>query len=100
VKHTHLYVRAIYNCKITLREGLVKYEQLSIEGVRLDWLAHTLVCEIEFYSTTQELRMRIKYARKRLFFVMYRSPQVRTQGGRSLPLKNFRPHRKNVLDVF
>ena len=32
-----------------LRLGLVKYEQLSIEGVRLDWLAHTLVCEIEFY---------------------------------------------------
>jgi len=26
----------------------VKYEQLSIEGVRLDWLAHTLVCKIEF----------------------------------------------------
>jgi len=28
--------------------GLIKYEQLSIEGVRLDWLAHNLVCKIEF----------------------------------------------------
>jgi len=29
--------------------GLVKDEQLSIEGVRLDWLAHILVCKIEFF---------------------------------------------------
>ena len=33
--------------------------------------------------------MRIKYTRKRLFFVMYRSPQARNQGGRSLPKKFF-----------
>jgi len=26
-----------------LHYGLVKYGQLSIEGVQLDWLAHTLV---------------------------------------------------------
>jgi len=32
-----------------LRYGLVKYEQLSIEYVRLDWLAQAVVCEIEFY---------------------------------------------------
>jgi len=49
VKHIHHYLRAIYNCKMRLRYGLVKYEQLSIEDVRLDWLAHALVCEIEFY---------------------------------------------------
>jgi len=47
VKHTHHYVRAIYNYKIRLREGLVKYGQLSIEGMQLDWLAYTLVCKIE-----------------------------------------------------
>jgi len=44
MKHTHHYVRAIYNCS-SLRQSnfqLVKYEQLSIEGVPLDWLAHTL----------------------------------------------------------
>ena len=34
MKHTHHYVRAIYNCKIRLREGIVTYEKLSIEGVR------------------------------------------------------------------
>jgi len=32
-----------------LRCDLVKYKQLSIEDVRLDWLAQALVCEIEFY---------------------------------------------------
>jgi len=47
VKHAHHCVSAIYNCKIRLR-CLVKYEQLSIEGVQLDWLAYTLVCKIEF----------------------------------------------------
>jgi len=31
-----------------LRFSLVKYGQLSIEAVQLDWLAHTLVCKIEF----------------------------------------------------
>jgi len=46
VKHTHHYVRAIYNCKIRLRECLVKYEQSSI-GVRLECLAHTPVWKIE-----------------------------------------------------
>ena len=49
MKHTHPYVRAIYHCKMRLRSGFVKYEQLRIEGVRLDWLVQTLVCEIEFY---------------------------------------------------
>jgi len=73
---------------------------LRIDGVRLDWLAQTLVCEIEFYGTTQELRMRIKYARKRLFFVMYRSLQTRNQGGAKPPLEKFRPHSKNVLTYF
>jgi len=48
MKHTHHYVRAIYNYKIRLHSGLFKYGQLSIEGVQLDWLAHTLVCKIEF----------------------------------------------------
>jgi len=57
VKHTHHYIRVIYNCKIRLRECLVKYEQSSI-GVRLDWLAHTRVCKIESCQTTQELKMR------------------------------------------
>jgi len=57
--------------------------------VRLDWLAQTLVCEIEFYYTTQELRMRTKYARKRLFIVMYRSPQARNQEGAKHPLEKF-----------
>jgi len=73
VKHIHHYVKASYNCKIRLRECLVEYEQSSI-GVRLDWLAHNRVCKIESCQTTQELRMRIKYARKLSFFVMYRSP--------------------------
>jgi len=54
VKHTHHYVRAIYNCKMRLRECLVKYEQSSIESVRLDWLAHNRVCKIESCQTTQE----------------------------------------------
>jgi len=49
MKHTHPYVRAIKNCQMRLRKGLVKYEQLSIEDVPLDWLEQTLVCEIEFY---------------------------------------------------
>jgi len=31
-----------------LRLGLVKYEQLSIEGVPLDWLARNPVYKIEF----------------------------------------------------
>jgi len=49
-KSIHHYVRVIYNYKIRLRRGLVEYGQLSIEGdgVQLDWLAHTLVCKIEF----------------------------------------------------
>ena len=33
--------------------------------------------------------MRIKYTRKRLFFVFYRSPQVRTQEGAKPPLEKF-----------
>jgi len=33
--------------------------------------------------------MRIKYARKRLFFVMYRNPQARNQEGAKLPLEKF-----------
>jgi len=47
---------------------LVEYEQSSIESVRLDRLAHTLVCKIESCLTTQELRMRMKYARKLSIF--------------------------------
>jgi len=35
------------------------------------------------------LRMRIKYARKRLFFVMYRSLQTGNQGGAKPPLETF-----------
>jgi len=49
VKHTHPYLRAIYNGKMRQRNSLVKYEQLSIEDVRLDWLAQALICEIGFY---------------------------------------------------
>ena len=30
-----------------LRWWLVDYEQSSIEKVRLDWLAHILVCKVE-----------------------------------------------------
>ena len=48
MKHTHHCVRELYNYKIRLHKGLFKYGQLSIEGVQLDWLAHTLVCKIEF----------------------------------------------------
>jgi len=33
--------------------------------------------------------MRIKYARKRLFFVMYRSPHTRNQEGAKPPLEKF-----------
>jgi len=73
VKHTHHYVRAIYNCKTRLRECLVKYEQSSI-GVRLDWLAHTRVCKIESCQTTQELKMRKSTQENFRFLVFYRSP--------------------------
>ena len=48
MKRIHHRVRAIYNCKIRLREGIVTYEKLSIEGMRLDWLVPTIVCKIEF----------------------------------------------------
>jgi len=41
------------NLQLQNQAGLrSRYEQLSTERVRLDWLAHTLVCEIEFYLTT------------------------------------------------
>jgi len=45
-----------------------------VSSVRLDWLAHTPVCKIESCWSTQELRMRIKYARNCQFVVMYRNP--------------------------
>jgi len=37
------------NLQLQMRLGwcLVEYEQSSVERVRLDWLAHTLVCKIE-----------------------------------------------------
>jgi len=66
VKHTRHYVRANCNSEVRLR-CLNEYEQSSI-GMRLDWLAHTPVCKIESCQTTQELRMRIKYARKHSVF--------------------------------
>jgi len=50
--------------------------------------------------------MRVKYARKRLFFVKYRSLQARNQGGRSLTRNIFPPQKKCVgrilklLDTF
>ena len=47
--------------------------------------------------TTQELRMRIKYTSKRLFFVMYRSPQVRTQEGAKPPLEKFSSPQENCF---
>jgi len=68
VKQTHHCVRAIYSCKMKLRLCLVEYEQSSIESVRLDRLAHTPVCKIESCLTTQELRMRMKCARKLSIF--------------------------------
>jgi len=40
--------------------------------------------------------MRIKYARKRLLFVMYRSPQARNQGGDASREKIFPPQEKCV----
>jgi len=68
VKHAHHCVRAIYNCKMRLHWCLVEYEQWST-GVRVDWLAHTPVCKIVSCWTTQELRIRIKYASKLLFLL-------------------------------
>ena len=47
--------------------------------------------------TTQELRMRIKYTRKRLFFVIYSSPQVRTQDGAKPPLEKFSSPQQNCV---
>jgi len=44
--------------------------------------------------------MRIKYARKRLFFVMYRSPQARNQGGEASPRKMFAPPGKMCWTYF
>ena len=49
-------------------------DQSSIESVWLDRLEHTSVCKIKSCKTTQELRMRMKYARKLSIFIMYRSP--------------------------
>jgi len=43
------------------------------------------------------LRMCIKYTRKRLFFVMYRSPQVRTQEGAKPPLEKFSSPKENCV---
>jgi len=41
--------------------------------------------------------MRIKYARKRLFFVMYRSSQARNQEGAKPPLEKFSPPQKECV---
>ena len=48
--------------------GLVEYEQSSIECMWLDRLAHTPVCMVESCKTSQELRMRVKHARKLSIF--------------------------------
>ena len=41
--------------------------------------------------------MRIKYARKHLFFVMYRSPQARNQQGAKPPLAKFSSPQENCV---
>ena len=41
--------------------------------------------------------MRIKYARKRLSFVMYRSPQARNQEGAKPPPEKFSPPQKKCV---
>jgi len=41
--------------------------------------------------------MRIKYARKRLFFVMYRSPQARNQEGAKPPLEKISPPQEKCV---
>ena len=41
--------------------------------------------------------MRIKYTRKRLFFVICRSPQVRTQEGAKPPLEKFSSPQENCV---
>ena len=41
--------------------------------------------------------MRIKYTRKRLFFVIYRSPQVRNQEGAKPPLEKFSSPQENCV---
>jgi len=44
--------------------------------------------------------MRIKYARKRLFFVIIKVHRPVTRGGAKPTLEKFSLPRKNVLDVF
>jgi len=41
--------------------------------------------------------MRIKYARKRLFFIMYKSPQARNQEGAKPPLEKFSPQQEKCV---
>jgi len=45
-RSTQRYDTAVHNCK-NIRLHLIEYKQSSIEGVPLDWLAHTPVCKIE-----------------------------------------------------
>jgi len=47
------------------------------ESVWLNRLAHILVCKIESCKTTQELRMRMKYARKlSIFYYVKKSSKL------------------------
>jgi len=51
-----------------------------------DWLAHSPVCKIESCYATQELRIRIKYARKLPFFLL----RVEVQQAFSFPFSLLR----------